>query len=316
MRILVTGGAGFIGSHVAELCLKEGHYTVILDNLSTGTMDNVPAGTVFYEEDICSPALSEILRQENIDIVFHHAAQIDVQTSVKYPQVDARINIMGTINLLEACKQAGTKKVVYASSAALYGDPCYLPVDENHPLQPQSCYGVSKQVPEQYLQVYSKLYGLDFTVLRYANVYGPRQAVSGEGGVVAIFINALLAGKTAQIYGDGEQTRDFIFVRDVARANLAAVHQGSGQVINISTGKATTVNELYKIIRETCQASYSPEYKPERPGDIRHSYLDCSKAQTVLNWKPMVALGQGIKETVEYYRQRYHSLVKVQGRCG
>lgn len=311
MRVLVTGGAGFIGSHVAELCLKNGYYTVILDDLSTGTIDNIPSGAVFYKESICSIAVSEILSREKIDIVFHHAAQIDVQTSLKHPQLDAEINIGGTINLLEACKQAGTKKVIYASSAALYGEPCYLPVDENHPLQPQSCYGVSKQVPEQYLQLYARLYGLDFTVLRYANVYGPRQAVSGEGGVVAIFVNALLRGKTPQIFGDGEQTRDFVFVRDVARANLDAIYQGSGQVLNISTGKATTVNELFEIIQAACNANYNPEYQPERPGDIRHSYLDCTKAQTVLNWKPMVTLIEGIKETVEYYKQRNSSLVKV-----
>lgn len=312
MRVLITGGAGFIGSHVAELCLKDGHYTVVLDNLSTGTMDNVPDGAVFYKEDICSQTVSEILAREKVDIVFHHAAQIDVQTSVKDPQADAMINIMGTINLLEACKQAGTRKVVYASSAALYGDPCYLPVDENHPLQPQSCYGVSKHVPEQYLQVYSRLHGLDFTVLRYANVYGPRQAISGEGGVVAIFINALLAGQAPQIFGDGEQTRDFVFVEDVARANLAAIHQGSGQVVNISTGKATTVSELYKIVKASCQVDCNPEYRPERPGDIRHSYLDSSKAQAILNWKPLVSLTQGIKQTVEYYRPRNKIVSKVQ----
>ncbi|MGI5927863.1 MAG: NAD-dependent epimerase/dehydratase family protein [Thermacetogeniaceae bacterium] len=304
MRVLITGGAGFIGSHVADLCLKDGHYTVILDNLSTGTMDNVPAEAVFYQEDICSQALSEILVREKVDIVFHHAAQIDVQTSIKEPQADAKTNIMGTINLLEACKQVGTRKIVYASSAAVYGEPCYLPVDENHPLQPQSGYGVSKQVPEQYLKVYSRLHGLDFTALRYANVYGPRQAVSGEGGVVAIFINALLAGQIPQIFGDGEQTRDFVFVEDVARANLAAIHQGSGQVLNIGTGRATTVNELYSIVKEVCQVNYNPEYRPERFGDVRQSYLDSSRAQSVLNWKPMVSLPQGIKETVEYYQQR------------
>jgi UDP-glucose 4-epimerase len=209
-NVLITGGAGFIGSHIAELCLEKGHYTVILDNLSSGNVENVSKQAIFYKEDIRTRLLPDILVRENIDIVFHQAAQIDVQTSIKNPQADAAINIMGTINLLEACQRAGVKKVVYASSAALYGNPLYLPIDEKHLLQPLSGYGVSKQVPEQYLYLYSEIYGLDFTILRYANVYGPRQVVSGEVGVVAIFINALLAGKTPQIFGDGEQTRDFI----------------------------------------------------------------------------------------------------------
>lgn len=303
MRVLVTGGAGFIGSHIVERCIKKGFYTVILDNLSTGKEENIHQGAIFYKEDVRSERLKDILLQEKVEMVIHQAAQIDVQTSIKNPQYDASVNILGTINLLEACREAGVRKVVYASSAAVYGNPDYLPVDEGHPLKPQSGYGISKQVPEKYLRLYRELHGLDFTVLRYANVYGPRQDASGEGGVVAIFIDKLLKGETPTIYGDGEQTRDFIFVEDVARANLAALERGSGQVVNISTGVAVSVNQLFQMIKDCVGTETVPRYAPERPGDIKESFLAPLKAEEVLGWKAGIALQEGIRATVGYYRQ-------------
>lgn len=309
LRVLVTGGAGFIGSHIAELCLANKYYTVVIDNLTNGKIKNVPTGAVFYKDDIRNEKLGRLVTREKIDVVFHHAAQTDVQTSIKDPLTDAAINIMGTINLLEACRQAGVKKVIYASSAALYGEPCYLPIDEQHPLKPQSGYGVSKQVPEQYLHLYSELYGLDFTILRYANVYGPRQAVSGEGGVVAIFISSLLRGQTPQIFGDGEQTRDFIYVKDVAMANLAAVKNGSGQILNVSTGIATSINKLYEMVSNACGIKTKAKSALERPGEIRHSYLDSSRTQAILYWRPETSLSKGIKDTVEYYVKFYGSVI-------
>ncbi|TYO94798.1 SDR family oxidoreductase [Desulfallas thermosapovorans] len=307
MRVLVTGGAGFIGSHIVDALIARGAQTAVLDNLSTGRFENIDPRVNFYKGDLRDEKfVRDTLRSEKPDYVIHHAAQIDVQTSVDNPAADAAINIMGTINLLEACRACAVRKIIYASSAAVYGNPRYLPVDEKHPVHPLSGYGVSKHTVEHYLAVYQALYGLDYTALRYANVYGPRQDATGEGGVVAIFTDRLLRGQRCRIYGDGKQTRDFVFVGDVARANLAALEAdsaaGSG-VYNISTGLPTSVNELYNILREITGSGLEPEYCPPRAGDIEHSYLDERAAATGLKWRATRTLVDGLRDTVEYYKQ-------------
>ncbi|MBF7081620.1 SDR family oxidoreductase [Desulfallas sp. Bu1-1] len=304
MRVLVTGGAGFIGSHIVDALVARGARTAVLDNLSTGRFENIDPRVNFYKGDLRDENfVRDTLRAERPDYVIHQAAQIDVQASIDDPATDAAVNITGAINLLEACRACGVKKIIYASSAAVYGNPRYLPVDEEHPLQPLSGYGISKHTVEHYLAVYRALYGLDYTVLRYANVYGPRQDATGEGGVVAIFTDRLLRGERPQIYGDGKQTRDFIFVGDVVEANLAALTRGSGGIYNVSTGMPTSVNELFETLREITGSDVTPEYHPPRPGDIKHSYLDEKAAAAGLNWRAARGLAEGLQETVKFYRK-------------
>lgn len=305
MRVLVTGGAGFIGSHLVEQLLVGGADVAVLDDLSRGSLANLDPRAVLFHGDIREAAfVRETLAQVRPEVVFHHAAQVDVQTSVADPALDAAINTGGAINLLEACRAAGVRKVVYASSAAVYGDPLRLPVDEKHPLNPLSGYGISKHTAEHYLAAYRALYGLQFTALRYANVYGPRQDATGEGGVVAIFVDRLLRGEPPRIFGDGEQTRDFIYAGDVAAANLAALYKGDGQVLNVSTGRAVTVNRLFALLQELTGVYLPAEYFPPRPGDIRDSYLDCTAAQKALGWQAATGLREGLARTVAYYRKR------------
>jgi len=300
MKVLVTGGAGFIGSHIVDALIARGARTGVLDNLSTGRFENIDPRVNFYHGDLRDEKfVRETLQAERPDYVIHQAAQVDVQTSINAPAADAAVNITGSINLLEACRACGVKKIVYASSAAVYGNPRYLPVDEEHPLQPLSGYGVSKHTVEHYLALYHALYDLDYTVLRYANVYGPRQDASGEGGVVAIFTDRLLRGERPRIFGDGKQTRDFIFVQDVVEANLAALNAGSGGIYNVSTGIPTSVNELFAILRQITGSDIEPEYCPPRPGDIEHSYLD-ERAAAGLQWRAARELADGLRSLVEY----------------
>ncbi|WP_027364680.1 SDR family oxidoreductase [Desulfotruncus alcoholivorax] len=303
MRVLVTGGAGFIGSHIVDALVARGCQTAVLDNLSSGRMENLDPRVNFYKGDLRDENfVRETLKSERPGYVIHHAAQIDVQSSVDWPAEDAAINVIGTINLLEACRSCGVKKIVYASSAAVYGNPRYLPVDEKHPLQPMSGYGISKHTVEHYLAVYRTLYNLDFTVLRYANVYGPRQDATGEGGVVAIFTDRMLRGRRVKIFGTGKQTRDFIYVGDVVNANLSALTGGGGGIFNVSTGMPTSVNELFDTLKEITGSTPEPEYCPARPGDIEHSYLDERAAASGLNWRAQTGLAAGLLETVKYCR--------------
>lgn len=259
----------------------------------------------FNNIDITDKGLENVFEKEKPDFVIHHAAQIDIQKSIKDPVFDAKINILGTINLLECCRKYDVKKVIYASSAAVYGNPEYLGVDEKHRVYPISYYGISKHTPEHYFEVYHELYGLKYTVLRYANVYGIRQDPKGEGGVISIFIDKMLNGERPVIFGDGEQTRDFIYVKDVAKANLLALKKGDNEIINISTNKAITINELVDIMNEIMGTYLKPIYANSRKGDIVHSYLDNKKALSILEWKPEYRLEQGLKETIEYYRGKY-----------
>lgn len=304
MKLLVTGGAGFIGSHLVDMLVSAGHLVSVVDDLSTGRLENVNPAVSFYRLGVESAGLEEVVASERPDAVLHQAAQVDVQRSLKEPLADARVNVLGVINLLEACRRCGVEKVVYASSAAVYGSPAYLPVDEEHPAKPQSPYGASKLAAESYLRVYSEVYGIKYTVLRYANVYGPRQDATGEGGVVAVFVDRLLRGEAPQIFGDGEQTRDFVYVKDAAAANLAALSGGDGMTLNVSTGTRLPVNCLFKIIKKITGSPLEPVYCPPRPGDIAHSCLANEKARQVLGWRALYSLEEGIRETVEYYRKR------------
>jgi len=312
---MVTGGAGFIGSHLVDSLLERDCEVVVVDNLNTGKRENVNAGARFYKMDIREEDIRGVLQRERPKAVFHLAAQVDVGFSLAEPALDADINIVGTINLLESCCRCGVKKIVYASSAAVYGNPRYLPVDEKHPLVPESGYGVSKQVVESYLELYRRLYGVNYIVLRYANVYGPRQDAAGEGGVVAIFTDRLLRGEAPEIFGDGEQTRDFIYVKDVTAANLAALDflwkgnsysgkvNSHGGVFNISTGERVSVNVLYRLIRKFTGSRAEARYCPPRPGDIRHSCLENRLAREILGWSPRYVLKKGLLETVQKWQE-------------
>ncbi len=301
MRVLVTGGCGFIGSHIVDGLVAAGHEVFIVDNLSTGNLANLNPKAKLFELDVRDEKLGEVFAEVKPEVVYHEAAQIDIAKSVADVGFDASVNVLGTVNVLSCCRDYGVGKIIYASSAAVYGDPQYLPVDEKHSIGPLSFYGVSKYSPELYIKTFSHLYGLKYTILRYANVYGIRQDPKGEGGVVSIFVDCLLKGKTPKIFGDGEQTRDFVYVKDIAAANLLALTKGDNQIINVSTNKRTTVNELLEVMSE---GKVEGEHLPARNADILHSALDNSKAAEFLGFAPKYTLAEGLKETMEYYRNK------------
>jgi UDP-glucose 4-epimerase len=301
LRILVSGGAGFIGSNIVDALIEQGHDVSIIDNLSTGKLEHVNLKAKLFQMDITNPEIHSIFVQCRPEIVIHHAAQIDVQTSLNNPLLDAKINIIGTIALLEQCKIHQVQKIIYASSAAVYGAPVYLAVDEEHRLEPLSFYGISKHTPEHYIKVYSEISNLDYTILRYSNVYGIRQDPKGEGGVVSIFLHMLLHGLTPTIYGDGEQTRDFIYVKDIVTANIAALTGGSRSLFNISCNEQLSVNDLLQKMSSIMNLSITPTYAPTRAGDIMHSCLANKHAIQELNWQPLYSIDQGLAETCAYY---------------
>lgn len=294
-RILVTGGAGFIGLSITNLLISEGFHVAVVDDLSTGLRSNLHPDASFYHCDIRSEELGAIMEAEKPECVIHHAAQADVRPSLLNPAWDADINIVGSINLLEACRQNGVRKVVYASSAAVYGNPMYLPVDEEHPIQPTSPYGISKHTVEHYLRAYRDLHGIEFTVLRYANVFGLRQSQSGEGGVISIFIDRARKGLACTVFGDGEQTRDFVYVQDIANANRLAIDSGDGMILNVGLQKETSVNGLLALIGEILGTEVVIEYAPARAGEISRSVLANSKVQESLEWNPRYDLGSGLE---------------------
>ncbi len=309
MKILVTGGIGFVGSHIVDQLVEQGQQVVVIDNISTGNKERIHPETHFYEADIANEQeINEIFAIEKPEVVIHQAAQIQVPISMENPLLDARVNIMGTLNILEASRQHGVRKIIYASSAAVYGSPIYLPIDEKHPIQPMGNYGVSKHTPEHYLTIYRELYGLEYTVLRYANVYGVRQEPHGEGGVVSVIVNCLLKDGKFTVFGDGSQTRDYIYVEDVARANLAAIDAGDGYILNIGTGVSTSLNELIVLFEQITKKELQVEYSTERSGDIKHSYFDYQLAKTVLSWTPKIPLEEGIRRTYEYYLDLYRKM--------
>ena len=306
MRVLVTGGAGFIASHIVDRLVKLNHKVSIVDNLSTGKAVNLNENARFYKCDITNiDELMVVFDLEKPEVVIHHAAQIDIQTSLRKPVFDAKNNIIGTINILECCREFGTRKIIYPSSAAVYGEPKYLPVDEKHEVNPMSFYGISKHTPEHYIKTYALLYGFNYTIFRYANVYGVRQDPKGEGGVVSIFVDKLLNNEAPFIFGNGEQTRDFIYVKDIAEANILALHKGDNEIMNISSNKATSVNELFRVMKNIAGSNLKAIHKDVREGDIEHSYLENGMAKEKLGWKVGFELEDGARETVEYYKEVY-----------
>jgi UDP-glucose 4-epimerase len=305
VRILVTGGAGFIGSNVADQFVALGHEVAVLDNLSTGRREQVPERAAFYQADLADPAAVEACIAEfRPEVVDHHAAQIDVRRSVEDPRRDAEINILGSLSLLESCRRHRVRKIVYASTGgALYGEARFLPATEEHPVNPEAPYGASKHTVEHYLYIWKQLHGLDYTVLRYPNVYGPRQNPLGEAGVNAIFIGLMLQGKRPHIFGDGEQIRDYLFVGDVVEANRLALDRGSGEIANLGTGVGTSVNEIFRVLRDVIGFTAEPIYEAPRPGEIQRITLDASRARAVLGWQPQVPFAEGLRRTVEWTKQ-------------
>lgn len=304
MKVLVTGGAGFIGSHVVDAFLAAGHEVVVVDDLSTGRERNLNPKARFYQLDIRDPGLAEVFERERPEIVDHHAAQMDVRRSVAEPLFDADVNVRGSVNLLECARRSGARKVVYISTGgAVYGEPVYLPCDEKHPIDPICQYGVSKHVVEHYLHVYRHLYSLNYAVLRYPNVYGPRQDPHGEAGVVAIFTGLMLAGKPVTINGTGEQERDFVYVADCAKANLLAAAGDQTGIYNLGEERGTTVNQLFRELAKITGYTAAPQYGPPKPGETFKIYLNSQKAKAELDWSQSVDLETGLRQTVEYFKQ-------------
>ena len=297
MKVLVTGGAGFIGSHVVDTLLGNNFEVVVVDDLSTGHEYNLNPAATFYKVDIRSPQMADIFEKERPDFVDHHAAQMDVRKSVADPLFDADVNVRGSINLIECARKYGVKHFVYISTGgAVYGEPVYLPCDEDHPINPICPYGASKHTVEHYLYMYHVNYGLNYTVLRYPNVYGPRQDPHGEAGVVAIFTGKMLKGEQCILNGDGENTRDYVYVGDVARANLLALTAGDNEILNLATGVETTNQAVYDTIATLFSWRVAPIYKPARPGEIFRSVLSPEKARKILGWKPVVTFEEGIRK--------------------
>lgn len=300
MKILVTGGAGFIGSHIVDQCIHSGHEVAIIDNLSTGKEANIHPLATFYLNNLNDPMVQKIVAFEKPEVIIHHAAQSAVTVSLTNPISDADSNIIGTINVLEAARLNGVSKIIYASSAAVYGEPKYLGIDECHPIHPLSPYGISKYVPELYIQTYANLYNLNYTILRYGNVFGERQDPKGEGGVIAIFADKAKREEQLTIFGDGEQTRDFIYVKDVARANLLALTAAHNCILNVGTNQPTSLNQLIEQCQVLLGRKLIVDYKEPRQGDIKHSYMDNRLITSALNWSPEYNLRQGLENLLHY----------------
>lgn len=303
MKILVTGGAGFIASQITDAFINEGHQVVILDDLSTGFEKNINPKAKFVKANICDKSIDKLFNEEKFDVVNHHAAQMDVRRSVKDPEFDATTNILGTINLLQNCIKYSVKKFMFASTGgAVYGEQDYFPADEKHSQQPKSPYGISKLAVEKYLFFYHSEYKLNYSILRYANIYGPRQNPFGEAGVVAIFSTRLLKGDQPVINGDGKQTRDYVFVGDVVKANVLALNDQASDVYNIGTGIETDVNQLFNYINVITKAGKVEKHGPAAAGEQLRSVITSDKLFTKFGWRPSTKLEDGLKATVEFFR--------------
>jgi UDP-glucose 4-epimerase len=305
MKVLVTGGAGFIGSHVVDAYVTAGYEVIVVDNLCTGKRENLNPRARFVELDINDAATAELVRAERPDVLNHHAAQMDVRRSVADPLFDARTNVLGTIALLEAARVAGVGKVLFVSSGgAVYGEQETFPAPETHPTWPVSPYGVSKRSGELYCHFYQAEYGLPFVAFRYANVYGPRQDPHGEAGVVAIFSGRMLRGEPVTVNGDGKQTRDYVFVGDVARMNLLALERDATGPVNIGTAVETDVNTLAETMLDVSSSRSEVRHGPAKAGEQRRSVVDIRRAAEVFGWTPEVSLRDGLARTVEFFRAR------------
>jgi UDP-glucose 4-epimerase len=308
VRILVTGGAGFIGSHIVDECIAAGHSVAIVDNLwpqGGGRVANVNPRARFYEVDIIEgPALDGVFTRENPEVVYHQAAQHSVKISTDDPTYDARVNILGLINVLQASVRVGTRKVIFASSGAIFGTAPSQPVTLETPTRPESPYAITKMTTEHYLRYWKAAYGLEYTALRYGNVYGPRQDPNGEAGVIAIFARRILDGAGVRIDWDGEQSKDYVYVGDVARANLLALEKGDGQALLVGTGKPTSVNAIYRQLTALIGHEVPITHAPRRPGDIYLTYFDISQTEAVLGWRPAFDLATGMRATVDYFRDQ------------
>ena len=303
MKVLVTGGAGFIGSHIADRLLRDGHEVVVLDDLSTGHLGHVPAAARFYQMELGSPWLEEMFRIERPEAVVHQAAQASVRNSVKDPVHDAGVNVLGTVALLQASVRCEVKRFLFASTGgAIYGDSAVTPTPEDAPAVPVSPYGAAKLASEVYLRTFHELHGLSYAALRYANVYGPRQDPHGEAGVVAIFSQRLLAGEPARINGDCKHTRDFVYVGDVADANARALGSDAVGSFNVGTGKETDINRIFALLRELAGSQQQELHGPPLAGEQRRSVVDPSKIRRVMGWEARTALEEGLRETVQYFR--------------
>lgn len=306
-KALVTGGAGFIGSHMVDRLLELDYKVVVMDDLSSGKIKNLNSDAVFHHTNITQIPMGEIIQREQPDLVFHMAAQTSVTESTKNPIDDTNTNVIGTMRVLEASRKVGVEKVIYScTGGALYGDPDKIPcMDDTIPV-PVSPYGMSKWIAEQYLEFYYRQYRLNFTSLRYGNVYGPRQDPHGEAGVVAIFCQGMLEGKQPQIFGDGTQERDFISVFDVVDANIAAIDRGNGMTINIATAKATNVNRIFEMLRSITGYKWDPVHAPQRAGEVYQIALDCTRAAKELGWSPKISLEEGMQLTVDFFKQSHN----------
>ncbi len=303
MKILVTGGAGFIGSHVVDRLVQEGHELVVVDNLSTGKRKNINRAAEFYKVDITTPSLERVFRKERPALVIHLAAQMNVRRSVAEPTYDANINILGTLNLLDHAVKAGARKVIFASSGgAIYGEQEQFPAPETHQTMPLSPYGISKLAGEHYLRYYRQASGIQTVSLRFANVYGPRQDPEGEAGVVSVFAQKLLHGEQPIINGNGRQTRDFIFVDDIVEAHLAVMGKDAEGTYNVGTGDETTVNQLFRLLADLINPACKEVHGPAKRGEQLRSVVDASKLKRELGWDTRTSLKEGLARTVEYFR--------------
>lgn len=303
MKILVTGGAGFIASHITDAFINEGHEVFVLDDLSTGFEKNINQKAKFIKANICDKSLSQLFEKEKFDVVNHHAAQMDVRRSVADPAFDANTNIIGTINLLQNSVKMGVKKFMFASTGgAVYGEQSYFPADEKHPTSPLSPYGISKLAVEKYLFFYNAQYKLSYTVLRYANIYGPRQNPFGEAGVVAIFSSKLLKGEQTIINGTGKQTRDYVFVGDVVKANVLTLNDSVSDIYNVGTGKETDVNELFNDLNKITDKGMPEKHGPAAPGEQMRSVITSEKLFNKFKWKPDTPLKDGLRKTADYFK--------------
>jgi UDP-glucose 4-epimerase len=307
MKVLVTGGAGFIGSHLVDRLIMEGHEAVVVDNLATGKRRNINRAARFYKIDIQSWRLERVFRNERPNVVMHLAAQMDVRKSVEDPMFDAQVNVLGTLNVLQQAVKHGVRKVIFSSSGgAIYGEQETYPAPEGHVMKPLSPYGLSKLCGEQYLSYFQRVSGLQAVSLRYANVYGPRQDPEGEAGVVAIFIQKMLNNEQAVINGNGRQTRDFVFVEDVVEANLAMMGQDTQGTYNVGTGVETSINDLFRILVQHTGSSCKEIHGPAKKGEQARSVIDSTKLRQEVSWEPKADLSDGLKKTVEYFRARMH----------